>query len=103
MTSGWAHQLPEEIYGIQGLLSHVNTITDSFFAPVTLLIVFTISFMSMQRYPTPQAYTAASFTTAIAGYMFFWLGLLGEMWVILLSLMVMASVFVVGLGGSDRP
>lgn len=97
----WAHELPENLYGVKGLLSHANTITDSFFVPTILLVTFTISFISMKKYPTTHAFTAASFTTAVAGYMFFWLGLLGEMWVILLSVLVMASIFVSGVGGGE--
>jgi len=58
-----------------GLLQYSNIVTSGWFAPVILFSIFTIMFISMNRYPTISAFSAASFITATVAVLFYMMDL----------------------------
>lgn len=96
------HPMPENVTRFTDLLSYSNQVTNQAFAPALLVAIFVISFMNLKQYPTPQAFSASSFITAVASYLLFFMGLLAEQFIIITTIMVVVSIFFTGRGRARR-
>jgi len=92
--TNWTHSLPENVTRVEDVLTYANTITNEWFGMVSLLMVFTIFFLSMKsRWRTEEAFGAASFVTAVTSYFFLLIGIIPE-WIAILTtfLMVLSTI-----------
>ena len=94
--TNYTYPLPTNVTRIENLLSYTNGITDSFFGPIMLIVIFIISFVSMKYYRTNLAFAGASFVTTISSYLFFVLGLVSETTIMLTTLMLVIAVVYLG-------
>jgi len=92
--TNWTHPLPNNVTGFPDLMRYTNNLTDQFFAPSLLLAIFAITFLSLNQYPRGQSFAAASFVTAVSSYLLYVIGLVAEVYVILMTILVVTSVFV---------
>ena len=92
--TNWTHSLPENVTRVEDVLTYANTLTDNYFGMVTLLLVFTVFFLSMKsRWKTEESLASASFVTAVSSYFFLLVGIIPE-WVALLTtfMVVVATI-----------
>jgi len=75
------------------MLQYTNSLTENLYGIFVLTGLFMIVFLSQKNYPTPQAFASASFTTAIASYLLFIIGLVPVGAVLTTTIMVLTSVF----------
>ncbi|MEM2175194.1 MAG: hypothetical protein QXS37_01545 [Candidatus Aenigmatarchaeota archaeon] len=74
-----AYPYPQNITNLKELIDYVNTITNNWFAPSFLFMIFCIAFISIKTlaYKTHQAFAAAAFITFIIATIFRILGFIG--------------------------
>jgi hypothetical protein len=78
---------------IVDLFSYGNYVTNNVFGLFILVSVFLVMFLAMKQYPTEKAFASSSFTTALVSYMLSILGLVPSYAVLITTLMVITSVF----------
>lgn len=92
---------PSNVTGIVDVFSYGNTVTGGLFGIALLLIVFVVSFVALKVYPTEKAMAASSFTTALTSYMLSAVSLVPNYAVLITTIMVIASVFLLWKGDSS--
>ena len=66
-----------------------NDVTQGFFGPLLLLVVFLVVFISMQPfYPGDRVFATASFVTAVFSLGLRWIGVVSDFWVFTVFLLV---------------
>jgi len=65
------------------MFTYSATITNWWFGPVIVLLIFLIAFISMKEYRTAVAWTAASFITALLAIFLWTIGVVNDLVVIL--------------------
>lgn len=83
----------ENITTFEEMIIMGNTATGGFFAPVILLTIWLILFLSLSMYRGTEAWTAASFISFLISTVFWGMGILNPIAVALLALMTIAGAF----------
>ena len=86
----------ENITTFEQMITVVNTMTGGLFAPIILVCIWLIIFLSLSVYRNIEAFTAASFITFIISAMFWAMGILNPAATMLLALMIIAGAFFTG-------
>lgn len=71
------------------MVTYVNTVTDNYFGPVVLLIIFIVAFMALKNYKTSTTFATSIFITTLFALLFRAAGWVGDPVVIG---MILASV-----------
>lgn len=86
---------PENITNMTSVFVWANSVTSSWFAPVLMLIVWVVAFLSLKVYSTARALASSSFLMLLMAIFFRVIGLISN--VILIASVVITIISIVWL------